>query len=209
MHPNPIFRNADAAQSLAFARARSFGALAINAEPAPLFAHIPFLLSETTGHADLHLVRSNQIARALRDGPIAAKLAVTSSDSYISPDWYGIADQVPTWNYVAVHFTGLLELQPIDTLRDLLDRQSELFEQQLLPKPPWTMGKMTPDVLEKMMRAIVPVRLHIEDMQSTWKLGQNKPEDVRKAAATNVASHGIGAETQKLAEWMNTPSENA
>ncbi|MEP5152921.1 FMN-binding negative transcriptional regulator [Planktotalea sp.] len=208
MHPNPIFRNADSAESLTFARARSFGTLAINGDPVPLFAHVPFLLNEDASIADLHLVRSNPIARALKNAPLAAKIAVTHSDSYISPDWYEIDDQVPTWNYIAVHFTGQLELQPQETLRALLDRQSAHFEQQLLPKTPWTTGKMTPDVLEKMMRAIVPVRLHIEDMQSSWKLGQNKPEEVRIAAAAQVTANGIGVETDALGAWMHRPPEN-
>lgn len=189
-------------------RERSFGTLAINGDPVPLFAHVPFLLNEDAGIADLHLVRSNPIARLLKKSPQAAKLAVTQSDSYISPDWYGVADQVPTWNYIAVDFIGQLELRPQETLRSLLDRQSALFEQRLLPKTPWTTDKMTPDVLEKMMRAIVPVRLHIEDMQSTWKLGQNKPEEVRVAAATQVEANGIGVETEKLAAWMHRPPEN-
>lgn len=209
MHPNPVFRGADSAQSLAFARARSFGTVSMNGDPVPLLAHVPFLLNEDASHADLHLVRSNPIARALRDGPCIAKLSVTGPDSYVSPDWYEVDEQVPTWNYIAVHFTGTLELRPVETLRDLLDRQTALFEQQLRPKKPWLAAKMTPDILEKMMRAIVPVRMHIEDMQSTWKLGQNKPEPARLAAAREVGEHGIGSEIQTLAEWMKSPPANS
>ena len=209
MHPNPIFQNTDTQHSLNFARARSFGTLAMNADPVPLFAHIPFLLNADASMADLHLVRSNPIARALKDGTAQVKLAVTAPDSYISPDWYGVEDQVPTWNYIAVHFTGTLELQPQDSLRALLDRQSEQFENQLLPKTPWTTSKMTPEILEKMMRAIVPARLHIEDLKSTWKLGQNKPEDVRIRAADHVAQNGIGQDIETLAEWMKTPPTTA
>jgi len=64
---------------------------------------------------------------------------------------------------------------------------------------------MSDEVMEKMMRAIVPVRLHIEDMQSTWKLGQNKPDDVRKRAAQHVEAQDIGMDTKTLAAWMITP----
>lgn len=205
MHPNPIFRDTNAAQSLSLARERSFGVLATNADPAPLFAHIPFLLNEDASHADLHLVRSNPITRALKSETLGARLAVTGPDSYISPDWYEIEDQVPTWNYAAVHFIGSLELQSMHTLHALLDRQSAHFENQLLPKPPWTTDKMTPEIMEKMMRMIVPVRLHIEDMQSTWKLGQNKPEQVRTNAATQVLEHGLGVQTETLGKWMAKP----
>ncbi len=209
MHPNPIFRGVNAEPSLTLARERSFGTLAINADPVPLFAHIPFLLNANASHADLHLVRSNPIARALTSGLLGARLAVTGPDSYISPDWYGTDDQVPTWNYVAVHFIGQLELQPMDTLHALLDRQSAHFEDQLLPKPPWLTTKMTPDIMEKMMRMIVPVRLHIEDMHSTWKLGQNKLDQVRIDAAKHVSNDGLGNDTSRLADWMQTPPSSS
>ena len=56
-----------------------------------------------------------------------------------------------------------------------------------------------------MMRMIVPVRLHIEDMQSTWKLGQNKPEQVRTNATTQVLEHGLGVQTETLGKWMAKP----
>lgn len=59
--------------------------------------------------------------------------------------------------------------------------------------------------MEKMMRAIAPVRFYIEDMQSTWKLGQNKPDLVRKSAAQHVAEHNLGSDTSTLAQWMQTP----
>ena len=201
MHPNPIYHDADVNKNFDFARSRAFGVLAVNGDTFPLTAHVPFLLSDDEKHADLHLVRSNPIARMLKQ-PIKAQLAVSGGDSYISPDWYDVADQVPTWNYIAVQVTGQLELRPQEELRELLDRQSSFFENQLRPKTPWTTGKMTPEVLDKMMRQIVPCRLTIEGIDGTWKLNQNKPDDVRMRAADGVQSFGIGVETTRLADFM-------
>lgn len=201
MHPNPVFHDAQDAQNLAFARARGFGVLATVVEGAPLLSHIPFLLSEDGTVAELHLVRSNPIARALKTA-LSVKIAVSGPDSYISPDWYGVADQVPTWNYVAVHLTGVLKLRPQEELHDLLDRQSAMYEDRLLPKPPWETSKMTPDVMAKMMRMIVPCRMQVTGVDGTWKLGQNKPDAVRDAAAQQVEAYGFGAHTDQLAALM-------
>lgn len=204
MHPNPIFRQEPQPQNLDFAREQGFGVLCI-AEPdarAPLVSHIPFLLSEDGGMIEFHLVRSNPIARLLKNGALPARLAVQGPHGYISPDWYGVEDQVPTWNYVAVHLQGSVSLQPQDSLRDLLDRQSALFEQRLLPKPPWTTEKMAPDVLEKMMRQIVPCQMVIEAADSTWKLSQNKPDAARLSAADHAEAYGIGQETALLVALM-------
>lgn len=201
MHPNPVFRTAGRDRNLAFARDRAFGMLAVADDAAPLLSHVPFVLSEAGGHADLHLVRSNPIIRVLAR-PRPARIAVSGPDSYVSPDWYGAEDQVPTWNYVAVHLTGLLELRPVDELPALLDRQSARFEERLQPKPPWTTAKMTPDALDRMMRVIVPCRLRIEAVDGTWKLNQNKAEAERLRAAEAVAKDGIGHELQALAQLM-------
>jgi len=204
MHPNPIFRKTEETQSIAFVRARSFGVLSINAANGPLISHVPFLLSDDTKTVDLHLVRSNPIARAL---PSQAVIAVQGPDSYISPDWYGIDDQVPTWNYVAVHLRGELELRPQDELHALLDRQTAHFETQLTPKAPWTSAKMSEGVMDRMMRAIVPVRMHVAEVHSTWKLNQNKTEEARLRAADHVGSVGIGTGLDQLSDWMVSPPD--
>ncbi|WP_415404773.1 FMN-binding negative transcriptional regulator [Tateyamaria sp. SN3-11] len=201
MHPNPIFHTESAERNLAFVRERAFGVLAVNGADGPVMAHIPFLIDEDGAELHLHLVRSNPIARALKE-PMQARIAVSGADGYISPDWYGVPDQVPTWNYVAVHITGVLELRPQDEMRDLLDRQSKHFEDQLVPKPPWVTDKMTPEVLEKMMRQIVPCRMRIEGVDGTWKLNQNKPDAVRLQAADHVDAYGMGIETRLLAALM-------
>ena len=202
MHPNPIFHDADAARNLGFARERGFGVLAVNGADGPLISHVPFLLDPEGRYAELHLVRSNPIARALA-APLQARIAVSGADSYVSPDWYGVPDQVPTWNYVAVHLTGTLELRPEAELRGLLDRQSAFYEAGLSPKTPWTADKMTPEALERMMRQIVPCRMSVTGVDGTWKLGQNKADAVRQAAAAQMAAFGFGSEPRVLAALMH------
>ncbi len=201
MHPNPTFHDQSTQTNIDFARARAFGILAVNGEAGPVMAHVPFLIDEDAAHLHLHLVRSNPIARALKT-PLQARIAVSGADGYVSPDWYEVPDQVPTWNYVAVHLTGPLELRPQDEMRDLLDRQSKHFEDQLQPKKPWTADKMTSDVLDKMMRQIVPCRMKIETVDGTWKLNQNKPDAVRLRAADYMDAYGMGMETRILAALM-------
>jgi transcriptional regulator len=198
MHPNQAFRRTPAPRTLAFVRARSFGTLAVNAEAGPLLSHVPFLLSEDGWSADLHLVRSNPILGGL---PCAAVLAVTGPDGYASPDWYEVPDQVPTWNYVAAHLRGRLTRLPDAAMHDMLDRQSAGFEARLAGKAPWTTAKMTPEVLQRMMRQIVPCRLEDVEVEATWKLSQNKPDAVRLRAADAVGQ-GVGTELETLAALM-------
>ena len=203
MHPNPAFRAEPRDQNVAFARSRGFGALAVSGGAGPLLSHVPFPMAADGSSADLHLVRSNSIAR-LGDTP--AVLAVTGPDGYVSPDWYGVPDQVPTWNYVAVHLRGRLTRLPEESLHDLLSRQSAEYEARLAPKPPWTMDKMSPDVRDRMMRMILPFRLWIDHIDGTWKLSQNKPDAARLGAADKIGSTESGSEAQSLARLMQRPS---
>lgn len=202
MHPNPIFHTQEVATNLAYARDRAFGVLAVSGADGPWMSHIPFLLDEDGATVWLHLLRSNPIARGLKDEALPARIAVSGPDSYISPDWYEVIDQVPTWNYVAVHLTGVLELRPQDELHALLDRQTALFEDRLLPKTPWTTSKMSEGVMDRMMRAIVPCRMAITGVDGTWKLNQNKPDVVRLRAADHVEAYGQGTDLSVLAALM-------
>jgi transcriptional regulator len=202
MHPNPAFRQSPRDRNIAFARERAFGILAMNGADCPLLAHVPFLLTKDGATVDLHLVRSNPIVRALTSSQPAV-IAVSGPDGYVSPDWYGLADQVPTWNYVAVHLRGTLALLPEDGMRPMLDRQSAHFEDRLLPKTPWTTDKMPPEVIARMMRQIVPARLTVSVIDGTWKLNQNKPDEARQRAAGFLEASGIGMEQHVLAGLMS------
>lgn len=203
MHPNPIYRKQSDDRNLAFAAEMGMGTLAVNgADGMPLMAHIPFVIED--GTVLFHLVRSNPVARALGDG-IPGKMFVQGPGSYVSPDWYGLEDQAPTWNYIAVHLAGLVRQLPQEDLRGVLDRLSLRFETELLPKPVWTADKMTEDQRSRLMRQIVPCVMDISDIQGTWKLGQNKPDAARLAVADIVAEQGIGMELARLADLMRNP----
>jgi transcriptional regulator len=193
MHPNPAFRRTARDRNLAFARDRGFGILAVNAPDGPLISHIPFLLEPDGQSAELHLVRSNPIAVMAATDPVPAVLAVSGPDGYISPDWYGQPDQVPTWNYVAVHLRGTLE--PVDPagMHATLDRLSAAFEERLAPKRPWTSAKMQPGTMDRMMRQILPFCLRITSVHGTWKLNQNKPDTARLGAADALADPALAA----------------
>lgn len=187
MHPNPAFRSTPREANLAFAAGRGFGALSVNGPEGPLSAHVPFLIEGDRVAA--HLARSNPVLRAL---PAPTLLAVTGPDGYVSPDWYGMQGQVPTWNYVAVHLRGPLRTLPAEALRPHLIALSAGFEARL-PKPPWTHEKMDPEALARLERMIVPVEMKIASVEGTWKLGQNKPGAAREGAAEGLAATGAAA----------------
>lgn len=191
MHPNPAFRKTAADRNLAFARARGFGVLSVNGPDGPLMAHVPFLLSDDGTTADLHLARSNAVIAA--GLPAQAVLAVMGPDAYISPDWYGVEDQVPTWNYIAVHLRGTLVQLADDAMDGHVNALSDTFEARLAPKLIWKSTKMGDGVMDRMKRMILPFRLQITTVDGTWKLNQNKTTAARAGVIAALDAQGGAA----------------
>ena len=203
MHVNPVYRDDDQSGSLILARKRGFGVITVNGPDGPLAGHVPFVAEPTK--IFMHFTKSNPIARLIRkQGPQRALLVVSGPDAYISPDWYGVEDQVPTWNYIAIHMRGQVDLLPQERLREHLEALSAANEVRLAPKKPWTMDKNQPETLEKLMRMIVPAAMTVEKTEGTWKLNQNKDEAARNGAADGLATSDIGQNIGELAEIMRT-----
>lgn len=179
MHPNRAFAWEDREAMLAFVADIAFATIAAEG---PTLVHAPVLVAGPD-RLLFHVSRGN---RAKLDG----KRAIASflgPDAYISPDWYGVEDQVPTWNYLAVEAEGPLRRLDEAELAELLDGLSAAHETRLAPKPVWTRDKMSSGRFDSMLKAIIGYELRIEDLRGTRKFGQNKDEAQRRAAAAGLA----------------------
>lgn len=189
VHPNKLFRVSDEAQLLDFLVTRGFGTLVAVTDEGLKGASIPFVVDRGKRRLRFHLARGNALVPALTEGT-QAFLTVNGPDAYISPDWYQSPDQVPTWNYVAVHVQGSCGPLAEEDLPVLLDDLSAMREERLLPKTPWTRAKMTPERDERMRRAILPFEFRITSLEGTWKLSQNKEGADYDGAVAGLEARG-------------------
>jgi transcriptional regulator len=187
MHPNGAFRWDDRDAMRAFAAEIGFGMLFLTTPDGPRVAHVPFVFLDEDRVA-FHMARGNAVTKHL-DGA-EALFVINGPDGYISPDWYGIDDQVPTWNYVALEMQGMARKMDEAALAAQADALSETNEKRLLPKPVWTRDKMPDGLFGKMLRGITGFELEITAWRSTVKLGQNKSIEVRMAAADGAEAAG-------------------
>jgi transcriptional regulator len=194
MHPAVTFHEGEVEPLLAHLTRYPFVTLAAAPEGRLAIAHAPVVVRRlASGLAlDLHLARSNLLAPALAQG-FGATAVSLATDAYISPDWYGSADQVPTWNYVSVEAEGPVRAMDDAGLVALLDDLSAQEEARLSPKRPWTRAKMSPGRFEAMTRAIVGARLTVERLEGTTKLGQNKTAAERSGVVEALGDHPIAA----------------
>lgn len=187
MHPNRAFAMGDVAAMRAFVAARGFAHLFAATPDGPMVAHAPLTVT-AAGTLRFHLARGNRLFRHL-DG-VAVLASVAGPDAYVSPDWYGAADQVPTWNYVAVEAEGVCRRLDETALIDQLDTLSAVHEATLAPKPPWMRDKMSPGRFAAMLPAIACFELMIDTWRGTTKLSQNKPTAQRAGAAAGLRAAG-------------------
>ena len=187
MHPNPTFRWDDRNAMRAFAAEVGFGMLFLTTPDGPRVAHVPFIFLDAD-RIGFHVARGNALTKHL-DGADGL-FVVNGPDGYISPDWYGIVDQVPTWNYVALELQGPVAKMDEEALIAQADALSENREARLAPKQVWTRDKMADGLFDKMLRGISGFEMTITAWRSTVKLGQNKSMEVRAAAADGAEAAG-------------------
>ena len=168
MHPTSTFHWKDRAAMLAFVRARAFATLV---DASLGVAQVPVLVDEHGAQLLLHLSRANPIAQRM---PLRVVAVVAGVDGYVSPDWYAKPEQVPTWNYESVEVIGMLAPTDDERLLDILGRLSAEHEGRIPGKPPWTMGKLTESMLNKLVKGIVGASLAVESVRGTQKFSQNK-----------------------------------
>ena len=188
MYTPPLFKQ-DRAASLTFAEERGFGMVCAWNGARPVASSLPFYLN----HADdgalqalFHVARGNPLAK-FADGTTPWLLAASGPDAYVSADWYVSSDQVPTWLYQSVHLTGPVRVLSDEELAVQIDTLSAKFENWLLPKKPWTSGKMTPSKLETMKKAIIGLVMTVQDVEGSFKLNQHKSEADFAAVAGALA----------------------
>ena len=187
MHPNSAFRWDDLDALRSFASEIGFGTVFATTPDGPRVGHVPFVFLGDD-RIGFHLARGNGLTKHL-DGT-EGLFVITGPDAYISPDWYGEDDQVPTWNYLALELQGPVRKLSSDELVAQVEAVSAQQEVRLAPKAPWTRDKMSAGRFEKLTGAIVGFEMRITAWRGTAKLGQNKSEAAREGAIAGLEAQG-------------------
>ena len=179
-------------------RAWSFAVLFNHDEHgSPIATHLPLVIQDEGEHGVIegHFARANPHWKSL---PGRETLVVFSGPhSYVSPSLYTHPQSVPTWNYIAIHATGIAQIVEEDAgkeslLRNLIAVHEPAYAQH------WE--SLPENYRASMLKNIVGFRIPITRIDGKFKLSQNRPdadrENVRRAQA-------IGSpDEQALATWM-------
>ena len=197
------FKMNDAAEIRAFVQAHPFGTLLTNGKQVPQVTHLPMQLLTEDAENDslnLHLSKANPHASGLENGESAIAVFV-GTNGYISPRWYAAKDNVPTWNYTAVHAIGTLrKIENEEELMKLVDQLT--IEHEAGAESPWR-ADWPVAKFRKMVKAIVGFELKVERWEGKKKVGQNRSAEDQASLKRNLENSGDPA-YQFLAKQMKT-----
>lgn len=172
MYIPPHYRNADTQELLAFIRAFPFAVVACNGPGVPQVSHLPVLPEEqgTTLLLHTHFSKANPQAQQLHDGD-ELLVIFQGPHGYVSPAHYEKTQNVPTWNYVAVHARGKATvLRDHDAAYALLEKSIQHFEPAYFSQ--WK--SLDTVYVQQMIRSITAVQITVDTLEGKFKLSQNK-----------------------------------
>jgi transcriptional regulator len=174
MYIPDLYKNEDQEAIRTFLKANAFGIL-INQTNGKLWAtHIPLELEINKAGEEVlmgHISKENPQWTAFESN--AEVLAIfTGPHSYISSSWYD-HENVPTWNYSAVHIYGKIKIIDGDAVIDSLTKLVDKYEQN--SKCPVRVADLSKKTMMQ-TRGIVAFEIKIEEIQAQTKMSQNRDE---------------------------------
>ena len=163
----------------------SFATIVTSDDEFPQISHLPLILEGSNKSLIGHCARANphwqqfaktQLVTAIFSGPSA----------YISPAWYQPQpDNVPTWNYVAIHVRGAVELieEPAEVY-SVMQTMVSFFESR--QGTGWDLPQVPNKSLEAQLSAIVAFRINIKEINAQFKLSQAQNARNRNAVIQNL-----------------------
>ncbi|WP_025762480.1 FMN-binding negative transcriptional regulator [Dyadobacter tibetensis] len=172
MHIPNSFRNQNVKEVKNFLTENSFGILINQTNGKLTGTHIPLLLDRDENGEDVlvgHISKSNP--QGINFNNHEEVLAIFNGPhAYISSSWYE-KENVPTWNYIAVHVYGVIQVIEGEDLLISLKTMVDKYEQG--SKKPASIETMSDKTLA-LVHGIIGFRIKIHEIQAAYKLSQNR-----------------------------------
>jgi transcriptional regulator len=188
MYIPDIYVNENRSEILRFIEENSFAILVNQSNSKINATHIPLFIEESD---DNQLILSGHISKLNPQSENFAEngsvLAIFSgAHSYISSSWYDY-EEVPTWNYLAVHVEGKIEIlneeQKLLHLENLVNKYEKNSEKPISTK---SLSKET----MSQANGILAFNIIVTKIEAVKKLSQNKSENNKKSIISHLEKSG-------------------
>lgn len=169
------FRVREHAAAIAFMQANPFIILVSCTDDGPFASHVPVVIRESGDHLVLrgHVAKANPHWKYLEQNPQCLTI-FHGPHAYISPSNYNTLENVPTWNYGAVHLYGTARTYSSpDALQSMLHELIATFEAAYAQQ--W--DSLDQAYRDRMLNHIVGFEITATKLEAKFKLGQNRAKN--------------------------------
>ena len=202
MYVPPYFKNTNTEEVHDFIRENGFGILVSQTSSRLWATHIPLELEKNENEKWVlfgHVSRGNpQWKNFIDKGEVMA--IFQGPHTYISSSWYD-HENVPTWNYIAVHVYGTIKIIEGEAVKKVLKNLVDKYEKH--SAHPVSIENMSENFLAKEIKGIVCFGIEITSIEVAYKLSQNRDKKNHDSIITELKNRGDSNSIQ-IADTMNT-----
>ncbi|MCY8204184.1 FMN-binding negative transcriptional regulator [Bacillus sp. N12A5] len=158
-----------------FVQKNAFGTIVTTNQGKPIATHLPLQLIREgdTYYITGHIAYGNPQWRTFETCENVLVM-FQGPHAYISSSWYK-QENVPTWNYQAVHVYGTASTLNEEELKQDLAMLLQKYEKHRENPVLWDM--LSPQLLEKELKGIVGFKIKVQEVQAANKLSQNRKDE--------------------------------
>ncbi|MEX0289817.1 MAG: FMN-binding negative transcriptional regulator [Flavobacteriaceae bacterium] len=171
----PKYKNENLTEVKEFLKENAFAILVNQVDGRPWATHIPLELEVDEQGKDLlvgHIAKANPQWKHFEEGKEVLCI-FNGPHSYVSSSWY-VEEEVPTWNYVAVHVYGSLEVLDEEAVLESLHRLVDKYERQ--SAQPLSLYNLS-DKTMRQIKGVVGFKIIITEIEAAYKLSQGREQD--------------------------------
>ena len=162
-------------------------------------SHLPLISFPNEGSNGVlygHFSKTNSHFKSINNSKVL--VIFSGPHAYISPTSYDKKPAVPTWNYSAVHVSGIIEFTDDETTSSMLEALVSKYEPQLQS------NNVIPDEFkDKLSKGITGFKITISQLEGKEKLGQHRSiEDQLGVTATLAKS--VKTDEIELLKYMKS-----
>lgn len=175
----------------------SFATLISQHNGKPYASHLPFILHKDERALYGHFARANDQWKDIQNQQVL--VIFQGPHCYISPSWYETKEAVPTWNYVAAHIYGEMEILENDD--EVLDSLKQMVNKYEIPNSSYRLDNVDPSYVGGLRKGIVAFKINITSMEGKAKLSQNHPKE-RQELVIHQLEKALIENNKKIADLM-------
>lgn len=179
----------------------SFATVISSSREGPFISHLPVFFDEKRNVLISHCARANPHWKLFKEGSPVTVIFV-GPHSYVSPAWYKPdPDNVPTWNYLAVHICGVTtiiedEKKSWDLMKQLVEHYENYYQTG------WSLPSEANETLKQdIQKGIIVFEISINKTDAKFKLSQKQSLQDRNSVIENLPSYS-GEQGRLLADFM-------